>query len=89
LSAESGENAGNLKVCGDEVEPFRLETGGPDMFIVLGAIVTPVCRLAGRSRCVVSLVSDEKEEVRGEGWVVDRWLRGAVEVNLVFYEYNR
>lgn len=40
-SGDGDEIAGNLKVCGNDPDPFRLANGAPGRFGVLGAVVTP------------------------------------------------
>lgn len=40
---------GNLKPCGNDAEPVRLDDGDPVILGVLGAVTTPGCRLEGLS----------------------------------------
>ncbi len=67
LSADAGENAGNLKSCGYDTDPVRRENAFSGIPGVLGAVAAPVCRLAGRS--AESLGSGENEDMSGDGCV--------------------
>lgn len=69
MSAEGGDDAGNLKLCENDTEPVRLESCGPDRLGVLGAVVTPGGRLPR-----LSDRSGENEDTRGDGCVEERGL---------------
>jgi hypothetical protein len=76
---------GNVKPCGNDVEPFCLVKEPPARAGVLGAVAIPACRCAGLSDVAASVLVGENEEgIRGEGCVEDLGPSGAVSKSAPF-----